>query len=88
MVRRSQRLRAWRYWEFVARKSPLLAGKIVRVGSRLLVDWTAEEVDTEAWIDFTVSPQAATFAMSKVDPDADFSYDFEDLAFARVGDCG
>ncbi|MGO1070540.1 serine hydrolase domain-containing protein [Lysobacter sp. CA199] len=78
---------------FAARKSPLLTGKIVRVGPRLLVDWGAEEVDTEAWIDFAAfdgaSPnsQAATFVMSKVDPDADFSYDFEDLAFARIGDC-
>lgn len=74
--------------EFAARKSPLLKGKIVKVGPRLLVDWDAEEVDTEAWIDFAGSEQAATFVMSKVDPDADFSYDFEDLAFARIGDCG
>ena len=25
--------------------------------------------------------------LSKVDPEADFSYDYEDLAFTRVGDC-
>jgi hypothetical protein len=25
--------------------------------------------------------------MSKIDPDADFSSDFEDLAFVRTGDC-
>lgn len=74
--------------QFAARKSPLLTGKIVRVGPRLLVDWDAEEVDTEAWIDFSGAGATATFVMSKVDPDADFSYDYEDLAFARVGDCG
>jgi CubicO group peptidase (beta-lactamase class C family) len=74
--------------QFAARKSPLLTGKIVRVGPRLLVDWDAEEVDTEAWIDFSGSGSTATFVMSKVDPDADFSYDYEDLAFARIGDCG
>lgn len=74
--------------QFAARKSPLLTGKIVRVGPRLLVDWDAEEVDTEAWIDFSGAGPTATFAMSKVDPDADFSYDYEDLAFARIGDCG
>ena len=28
-----------------------------------------------------------TLAMSKVDPDADFSYDYEDLAFERIGKC-
>ncbi|MEH6421185.1 serine hydrolase domain-containing protein [Pseudomonas sp. CGJS7] len=74
---------------FASRKSPLLSGKIVKVGLRLVVDWDAEEVDTEAWIDFAAAAdsQAATFLMSKVDPDADFSYDFEDLAFARIGDC-
>ncbi|MBT2745940.1 MULTISPECIES: serine hydrolase domain-containing protein [unclassified Lysobacter] len=71
-----------------ARKSPLLTGTIVRAGPRLRIDWDAEEVDTPAWIDFAASDQAATFVMSKVDPDADFSYDFEDLAFTRVGDCG
>jgi CubicO group peptidase (beta-lactamase class C family) len=74
--------------QFAARKSPLLTGKIVRVGPRLLVDWDAEEVDTEAWVDFSGSGATATFVMSKVDPDADFSYDYEDLAFARIGDCG
>ncbi|WP_255323020.1 serine hydrolase [Lysobacter sp. K5869] len=74
--------------EFASRKSPLLTGKIVRVGPRLRVDWDAEEIDTEAWIDFSGAAATAAFVMSKVDPDADFSYDYEDLAFARVGDCG
>lgn len=74
--------------EFASRKSPLLAGKIVRVGPRWLIDWDAAEVDAEAWIDFSGAAAQAAFVMSKVDPDADFSYDYEDLAFARVGDCG
>lgn len=74
--------------EFASRKSPLMTGKIVRVGPRLLVDWDAEEVDAEAWIDFTAAAEPAAFSMSKLDPDADFSYDYEDLAFARIGDCG
>ncbi|WP_343225329.1 serine hydrolase [Lysobacter enzymogenes] len=74
--------------EFASRKSPLMSGKIVRVGPRLLVDWDAEEVDAEAWIDFAAAAEPAAFSMSKLDPDADFSYDYEDLAFARVGDCG
>jgi hypothetical protein len=74
--------------EFASRKSPLLSGKIVRVGPRLLVDWGSGEVEAEAWIDFPGEAAGAALAMSKVDPDADFSYDYEDLAFARVGDCG
>jgi len=74
--------------EFAARKSPLLAGKIMSVGERLLVDWSADEVDAEAWLDFaTAADGAVTLTLAKVDPDADFSYDYEDLAFARVGDC-
>ena len=74
--------------EFAARKSPLLAGKIVSVGERLLLDWTADEVDAEAWLDFAAAADGAvTLTLAKVDPDADFSYDYEDLAFARVGDC-
>ncbi|WP_064746350.1 serine hydrolase [Lysobacter antibioticus] len=74
---------------FVAGKSPLLSGKIQQVGGRWLVDWDADEVDVEAWLDFARAPDGGiTLGMSKVDPDADFSYDYEDLAFARIGDCG
>ncbi|ALN78910.1 serine hydrolase [Lysobacter antibioticus] len=74
--------------EFVARKSPLLAGKIMSVGERLLLDWSADEVDAEAWLDFaTAADGAVSLTLAKVDPDADFSYDYEDLAFARIGDC-
>ena len=74
---------------FVAAKSPLLSGKIQQVGGRWLVDWDADEVDAEAWLDFARAPDGGiTLGMSKVDPDADFSYDYEDLAFARIGDCG
>jgi hypothetical protein len=59
---------------------------------RLLVDWNQDDVDAEAWLDFSVGPASAghsptTLTMSKVDPDADFSYDYEDLAFTRVGEC-
>jgi hypothetical protein len=41
-------------------------------------------------LDFTqpADPNAApTLSLSKIDPDADFSYDFEDLSFTRVRDC-
>lgn len=74
---------------FVAVNSPKLAGQVMRAGGRLLVDWDDADVDAEAWLDFAGGAQAAptTLTMSKVDPDADFSYDYEDLAFTRTGDC-
>lgn len=72
---------------FVSRKSPLLSGTVQRVGARWLVDWDEVSVDAEAWLDFDAAPGAGTMRMAKVDPEADFSYDYEDLAFVRVGGC-
>jgi CubicO group peptidase (beta-lactamase class C family) len=74
---------------FAAVKSPKLTGRVMRSNRRLLVDWDDADVDAEAWLDFAgEAPNApATLAMSKVDPEADFSYDYEDLAFSRVGAC-
>ncbi len=75
--------------EFASAKSPYLQGKLMQVGDRMLVDWHDDSVDAEAWLDFTPGQRAGsmTLAMSKVDPDADFSYDYEDLAFERIGKC-
>jgi CubicO group peptidase (beta-lactamase class C family) len=77
---------------FASSKSPQLTGKLMSFRERLLVDWNQDDVDAEAWLDFSVGPASAghsptTLTMSKVDPDADFSYDYEDLAFTRVGEC-
>ncbi|MCB1845291.1 MAG: serine hydrolase, partial [Halioglobus sp.] len=41
---------------FVAAKSPLLRGTVMRVGDRLLVDWDKDSVDAEAWLDFASAP--------------------------------
>ena len=73
---------------FVSRKSPQLDGIVMQSRSRWLVDWRDETLDTEAWLDFAgATTDARTLRMAKVDPTADFSSDFEDLAFERVGDC-
>ena len=74
---------------FSAQKSPKLSGEIMQVGDRLLVDWLDAEIDAEAWLDFSFggSESPTTLTLGKVDPEADFSYDYEDLAFARVGEC-
>ncbi|MGH8025533.1 MAG: serine hydrolase, partial [Pseudoxanthomonas sp.] len=71
---------------FVAEKSPMLAGRIMRSGSRYLVDWDHDSVDAEAWLDFHegTASQPARLTMAKIDPEADFSYDYEDLAFERI----
>jgi CubicO group peptidase (beta-lactamase class C family) len=68
---------------FEAAKSPQLIGKLMRVDDRVLVDWDQDDIDAEAWLAFA----GPTLTLSKVDPDADFSYDYEDLAFTRVGSC-
>jgi hypothetical protein len=74
---------------FSAEKSPMLTGTIMEVGGRKLVDWDDPTVTDEAWLDFADDVGAATpsLALSKVDPNADFSSDYEDLAFTRVGEC-
>lgn len=74
---------------FASRNSPALDGVVMRVGERLLVDWTDPTVDTEAWLDFRrgAGDAPATLRMAKVDPSADFSADYEDLAFTRLRGC-
>ena len=73
--------------EFRALKSPSLRGAVLRSGDRLLVDWHDPDVDAEAWLSFDGRGDSTRMTMAKVDPDADFSYDYEDLAFQRIGDC-
>ena len=74
---------------FEARKSPRLSGPVLRAGERLLVDFDTLGADADAWLDFSPgeAPGAPRLTMAKVDPEADFSYDYEDLAFVRSGDC-
>jgi CubicO group peptidase (beta-lactamase class C family) len=69
---------------FASLKSPKMAGQVMRVGNRYLVQWDRDDV--EAWLTFP-KDSAGTLRMAKVDPDADFSSDFEDLAFTREHAC-
>ena len=77
-----------RHVRFNSLKSPLLAGDVMRVGDRWLVDWD-ELVDEEPWLTFAASGagQPVTLTMAKVDPEGDFSSDYEDLFFKRIGPC-
>jgi CubicO group peptidase (beta-lactamase class C family) len=73
---------------FASAKSPLLTGTVMRIGERHLVDWDDPSVDVEAWLEFSTRADGRRrLTMAKVDPDADFSYDYEDLDFTRVRDC-
>lgn len=69
---------------FASVKSPLLAGQVMRVGDRYLVHWDRDDV--EAWLRFPTHSGEAMH-MAKVDPDADFSSDYEDLAFTPEHAC-
>jgi CubicO group peptidase (beta-lactamase class C family) len=69
-----------------SQKSPLLNGKIVRVGERLQVVWDAPSVDADAWLDFAKTKGRT--AMRMTGGTHDDSYDYEDLNFQRVRACG
>ena len=71
---------------WVAAKSPRLRGQVMQVGGQWLLDFDDEGLD-EAWMAFSGEGESARLAMRKVDPEADFSSDYEDLHFTRVGDC-
>ncbi|WP_250887044.1 MULTISPECIES: serine hydrolase [unclassified Rhodanobacter] len=72
---------------FAAAKSPTLTGTVMRLGDRYLVHWDDGELD--AWLDFhaATASQPITLRMAKLDPQGDFSSDYEDLAFQRRGGC-
>jgi hypothetical protein len=72
---------------FVSEKSPLMHGMLVTVGDRWRIDWDEDRVDLEAWVDFRGEGDARRMTLAKVDPEGDFSFDYEDLAFARTGAC-
>ncbi|UWX04248.1 serine hydrolase [Pseudoxanthomonas sp. NC8] len=74
---------------FASARSPLMRGRLMRVGERWLVEWDDDSVDAEALAAsaFPGGSDGATLTVSHVDPDADFSYDYGDLAFSRLRDC-
>jgi CubicO group peptidase (beta-lactamase class C family) len=73
---------------FAASKSPKLAGTVMRLGTRYLVHWD-DSGELDAWLDFhpTSAGQPIALRMAKLDPQGDFSSDYEDLGFQRVGNC-
>ncbi|MFC5581695.1 serine hydrolase [Rhodanobacter terrae] len=73
---------------FTAAKSPKLAGTVMRLGARYLVHWD-DSGELDAWLDFHAAQNGlpVTLRMAKLDPNGDFSSDYEDLDFQHVGDC-
>jgi microsomal dipeptidase-like Zn-dependent dipeptidase/CubicO group peptidase (beta-lactamase class C family) len=73
---------------FASVRSPVMTGVLKRVGKRDLIEWSSPAVDTEPWVDLVTGKDASSHLhLTKVDPDADFSNDFEDLDFSRVRAC-
>lgn len=74
---------------WAAAKSPKMVGEVMRSRGRWLVQWRNPDVDEEPWLRFTAASAGtpARMTMAKINPDGDFSSDYEDLAFERVGDC-
>lgn len=73
--------------EWRSAKSPRMHGMVTDLGGRYLLHWDDIAVDIDAWLDFAGSGTARSLRMAKLDPEGDFSSDYEDLAFSRVGDC-
>jgi CubicO group peptidase (beta-lactamase class C family)/D-alanyl-D-alanine dipeptidase len=72
---------------FSAERSPMLTGTVMQVDKRWLVDWDDDSVDAEPWLHFDAGSGTHRLTLSHVDPDADFSYDYQDLEFTRVAAC-
>ena len=62
-------------------------GRVSDLGGRYLLHWDDIAVDIDAWLDFAGQGNARTLRMAKLDPQGDFSSDYEDLAFNRIGGC-
>ena len=75
--------------QFASERSPMLTGPVLESGDRLLVDWIEPTVSAEPWLDFNQPEDgsAATLAVTRINPRVGSSYNFQDLAFTRVGDC-
>jgi CubicO group peptidase (beta-lactamase class C family) len=74
---------------FSSARSPMMSGDVMRAGGRLLVDWEEDAADVEPLLTFAPATKGKpiTLTMAKIDPEADFSSDYEDLSFVRIGDC-
>ena len=73
--------------EWRSLKSPKMHGKVGQLDGRYVLHGDVIAVDENAWLDFSSAGDVRRLRMAKLNPDGDFSSDYEDLAFAWVGDC-
>ncbi|RZA16408.1 MAG: serine hydrolase [Lysobacteraceae bacterium] len=73
--------------EWRSAKSPRMRATLALLQGRYLLHWDDPGVDLDAWVDFSGSGEARQMHLAKIDPDGDFSSDYEDLAFRRTGSC-
>jgi CubicO group peptidase (beta-lactamase class C family) len=73
--------------EWRSAKSPKMYGRIGELDGRYLLHWDDPSVDLDAFVTFAGAGDARRMTMAKVDPDGDFSSDYEDLDFVRVDGC-
>ena len=73
--------------EWRSAKSPKMHGRVGELDGRYLLHWDDPSVDLDAFLAFSGTGDARRLEMAKIDPDGDFSSDYEDLDFVRVGGC-
>lgn len=71
---------------FSVDKSPKLQGAVLQLQGRWLLRWDTLGDDAQAWLQPGQGP-VPSLELRAIDPDIDFSYDFQDLHFTRTGDC-
>ena len=62
-------------------------GRVGMLDGRYLLHWDDPAVDLDAWVMFSGAGDTRRMTMAKLDPDGDFSSDYEDLDFVKVGGC-
>jgi len=73
--------------EWRSAKSPKMHGRVGMLDGRYLLHWDDPAVDLDAWVMFSGAGDTRRMTMAKLDPDGDFSSDYEDLDFVKVGGC-
>ena len=71
---------------FSVDKSPKLQSAVLQQQGRWLLRWDTLGDEAQAWLQPGEGP-VPTLDLRAIDPDIDFSYDFQDLHFTRTGDC-
>ncbi len=68
-------------------KSPRLQGSVHVLDGRWRVDWDSLEPSARVWLQPVRDNGVAQLRLQPIDPSIDFSYDFQDVALQRIGDC-